>query len=127
MAEAYKIRMNLEALNIKVDHVGNFLQTTQMAAEVTRLIDSPYLMVLFDAYHMQYNEGALCYNLEKYIDQIGHIHVADCPGRHEPGTGEICYHNVYETLKRLGYQYRVGYELFPEKDTKTAVAAIMQD
>ncbi|WP_288849000.1 TIM barrel protein [Mitsuokella jalaludinii] len=127
LAEAYKIRMNLEALNIKIDHVGNFLQTTQMAAEVTRLIDSPYLMVLFDAYHMQYNEGALCYNLEKYIDQIGHIHVADCPGRHEPGTGEICYHNVYETLKRLGYQYRVGYELFPEKDTKTAVAAIMQD
>ncbi|MCI6607367.1 MAG: TIM barrel protein, partial [Mitsuokella jalaludinii] len=52
LAEAYKIRMNLEALNIKVDHVGNFLQTTQMAAEVTRLIDSPYLMVLFDAYHM---------------------------------------------------------------------------
>lgn len=98
-----------------------------MAAEVTRLIGSPYLMVLFDAYHMQYNEGALCYNLEKYIDQIGHIHVADCPGRHEPGTGEICYHNVYETLKRLGYKYRVGYELFPETDTKTAVAAIMQD
>ena len=127
LAEQYKIRMNLEALNIKVDHVGNFLQTTQMAAEVTRLIGSPYLMVLFDAYHMQYNEGALCYNLEKYIDQIGHIHVADCPGRHEPGTGEICYHNVYETLKRLGYKYRVGYELFPEKDTKTAVTAIMQD
>ena len=42
-------------------------------------------------------------------------------------TGEICYHNVYETLKRLGYKYRVGYELFPEKDTKTAVTAIMQD
>lgn len=127
LAEDYGIRMNLEALNIKVDHVGNFLKTTQMAAEVTRLIGSPYLMVLFDAYHMQYNEGALCYNLEKYIDQIGHIHVADCPGRHEPGTGEINYHQVYETLKRLGYKYRVGYELFPETDTKTAVQAIMKD
>ena len=127
LAEEYKIRMNLEGLNIKVDHVGNFLQTTQMAAEITRLINSPYLKILFDAYHMQYNEGALCYNIEKYIDQIGHIHIADCPGRHEPGTGEINYHNVYETLKRLNYQYRVGYELFPLKDTKTAVKAIMQD
>ena len=127
LAEEYGIRMNLEALNIKVDHVGNFLQTTQMAAEITRLIGSPLLMVLFDAYHMQYNEGALCWNLEKYIDQIGHIHVADCPGRHEPGTGEICYHGVYETLKRLGYKYRVGYELFPAEDTKTAVKAIMED
>ena len=127
LAEEYKIRMNLEGLNIKVDHVGNFLQTTQMAAEITRLINSPYLKILFDAYHMQYNEGALCYNIEKYIDQIGHIHIADCPGRHEPGTGEINYHNVYETLKRLNYQHRVGYELFPLKDTKTAVKAIMQD
>lgn len=127
LAEKYQIRMNLEALNIKVDHVGNFLQTTQMAAEIVKLIGSPYLMVLFDAYHMQYNEGALCYNLEKYIQQIGHIHIADCPGRHEPGTGEINYHNVYETLKKLGYKYRVGYELFPKTDTKAAVAAIMQD
>lgn len=127
LAEEYKIRMNLEGLNIKVDHVGNFLQTTQMAAEVTRLINSPYLMILFDAYHMQYNEGALFYNIEKYFDQIGHIHIADCPGRHELGTGEINYHAVYETLKRLGYQYRVGYELFPLTDTATAVKAIMQD
>lgn len=127
LAESYGICMNLEALNIKVDHVGNFLQTTQMAAEITRLINSPYLKVLFDAYHMQYNEGALCYNLEKYIDQIGHIHVADCPGRHEPGTGEINYHNVYQTLERLGYENRVGYELFPATDTKTAVEAIMND
>lgn len=127
LAEKHNIRMNLEGLNIKVDHVGNFLQTTQMAAEVTRLIGSPLLMVLFDAYHMQYNEGALCYNLEKYIDQIGHIHIADCPGRHEPGTGEIYYHAVYETLKRLGYKYRVGYELFPATDTSAAVKAIMQD
>jgi len=127
LAESYGIRMNLEALNIKVDHVGNFLQTTQMAAEITRLINSPYLKVLFDAYHMQYNEGALCYNLEKYIDQIGHIHVAYCPGRHEPGTGEINYHNVYQTLERLGYENRVGYELFPATDTKTAVEAIMND
>ena len=127
LAEEYKIRMNLEGLNIKVDHVGNFLQTTQMAAEVTRLINSPWLMILFDAYHMQYNEGALCYNIEKYFDQIGHIHIADCPGRHEPGTGEINYHAVYETLKRLGYKYRVGYELFPLTDTATAVKAIFQD
>ena len=127
IAEEHQIRMNLEALNIKVDHVGNFLQTTQMAAEITRLIGSPWLKVLFDAYHMQYNEGALSYQLETYFDQIGHIHIADCPGRHEPGTGEINYSSIYKLLDRLGYAYRVGYELFPETDTKTAVAAIMKD
>jgi hydroxypyruvate isomerase len=127
LAAQYNIRMNLEGLNSKVDHVGNFLQTTQMAAEVTGLIHSPYLKILYDAYHMQYNEGAICYHIEKYIDQIGHIHIADAPGRHEPGTGEINYSNVYQTLERLGYAGRVGYELFPETDTKTAVKAIMKD
>lgn len=127
IAEEYRIRMNLEALNIKLDHVGNFLRTTQMAAEITRLIGSPWLKVLFDAYHMQYNEGALSYQIETYFDQIGHIHIADCPGRHEPGTGEINYSSIYRLLERLGYEYRVGYELFPAVDTKTAVTAIMKN
>ena len=127
LAEEYKIRLNLEGLNITTDHVGNFLKTTQMAAEITRLINSPYLKILYDAYHMQLNEGSICDNLTKYIDQIGHIHIADAPGRHEPGTGEINYSNVYKVLEKLGYKNRIGYELFPEIDTKTAVKAIMQD
>lgn len=127
LAEKYQIRLNLEGLNITTDHVGNFLQTTQMAAEITRLINSPYLKILYDAYHMQLNEGSICDNITKYIDQIGHIHIADAPGRHEPGTGEINYANVYKLLEKLNYQYRVGYELFPKIDTKTAVEAIMKD
>lgn len=127
LAEQYDIRLNLEGLNITTDHEGNFLQTTQMAAEITRLINSPYLKILYDAYHMQLNEGSICDNIKKYIDQIGHIHIADAPGRHEPGTGEINYSNVYKLLEKLGYKNRVGYELFPKVDTKTAVKAIMQD
>ena len=127
MAEEYNIRLNLEGLNVTTDHVGNFLRTTQMAAEITRLINSPYLKILYDAYHMQLNEGSICDNIKKYIDQIGHIHIADAPGRHEPGTGEINYSNVYKLLHKLNYSYRVGYELFPQTDTKTAVKAIMAD
>ena len=127
MAEKYQVRLNLEGLNITTDHVGNFLQTTQMAAEITRLINSPYLKILYDVYHMQLNEGSICDTITKYIDQIGHIHVADVPGRHEPGTGEINYSNVYKVLKKLNYQYRVGYELFPLVNAKMAVQAIMQD
>lgn len=126
LAEKYQIHLNLEGLNITTDHVGNFLQTTQMAAEITRLINSPYLKILYDAYHMQLNEGSICDNITKYIDQIGHIHIADAPGRHEPGTGEINYSNVYKVLEKLGYTYRIGYELFPLTDTKTAVEAIMK-
>ncbi len=127
LAEDAGINLNLEALNITTDHVGNFLKYTQTGAEICRLIGSPKLKVLFDAYHMQLNEGHLCDTITEYIDQIGHVHVADAPGRHEPGTGEIQYKNVIRYLEACGYTGYVGYELFPLTDTKTAVAAIMRE
>ena len=125
IAEEEGIILNLEALNITTDHVGNYLENTQMAAEVVRLINSPNLKILYDIYHMQLNEGKVCDTLSKYIDTIGHIHIADAPGRHEPGTGELNYPNIIKHLQKLGYQYRVGAELFPETDSKTAAKAII--
>ena len=117
--------MNLEPLNITTDHVGNFLAHTQMAAEITRLIGSPMLKVLYDVYHMQLNEGSICDTIKAYGDQFGHIHVADAPGRHEPGTGEINYHNVFKCLEDIGYTGRIGFELMPKTTTAEAVKAIM--
>ena len=124
LAEESGIRLHLEALNVSVDHPGNFLQTTQMAAELTRLIGSPMLKILYDAYHMQLNEGSLCCNIRTYADQIGHVHIADAPGRHEPGTGEIRFQTVYACLEESGYTGLLGYELFPKTDTAAAVRAI---
>ena len=126
IAEREQINLNLEALNITTDHVGNFLTTTQMGAEICRLIDSPRLKLLYDVYHMQLNEGSLCDTISKYCDQFGHLHVADAPVRHEPGTGEIHYPKVLCHLEACGYKGFVGYELFPKTDTKTAVEAIMK-
>ncbi|MGM9623245.1 MAG: TIM barrel protein, partial [Butyricicoccus porcorum] len=127
IAEEEEMNLNLEALNITTDHVGNFLETTQMGAEICRLIGSPRLKLLYDVYHMQINEGCICDTISKYSDQFGHIHVADAPGRHEPGTGEINYTKVIRHLEACGYTGRVGYELFPSTDTKTAVKAIMEN
>ena len=125
IAEESGISMNLEPLNVTTDHVGNFLQTTRMAAELTRLIGSPKLKVLYDVYHMQLNEGSLCDNIRAYGDQLGHIHIADAPGRHEPGTGEINYVNVLACLEETGYTGLVGFELIPKSTTAEAVKAIM--
>lgn len=125
LAEKNEIHLNLEPLNIHVDHVGNYLETTQMAAEMVMLINSPNLKVLYDVYHMQINEGNLSENISKYWDQIGHIHVADTPGRHEPGTGEINYTYIFNLLEKLNYDGCIGYELFPKDTTKDAVNAIM--
>ncbi|MGI5849321.1 MAG: TIM barrel protein [Christensenellales bacterium] len=125
IAEESGVAMNLEPLNITTDHVGNYLRSTQMAAEICRLIGSPMLKILYDVYHMQLNEGSICDNISQFIDQIGHVHIADSPGRHEPGTGEINYHKVFAHLEETGYKGRVGFELFPESTTANAVKAIM--
>lgn len=125
LADAFGVNLNLEALNITTDHQGNFLTNTRMAAEICRQINSPRLKALYDVYHMQLNEGGICDTLSKYIDQIGHIHIADVPGRHEPGTGEINYPFVLRHLELLGYDGVIGYELFPQTTTEAAVRAIM--
>lgn len=125
IAEESGIQMNLEALNITTDHVGNFLAKTQMAAELTRMIGSPKLKILYDVYHMQLNEGCIGDTIKAYCDQMGHIHVADAPGRHEPGTGEINYAGVFRMLEENGYDGLIGFELFPLNSTAEAVKAIM--
>ena len=125
IAEESGIAMNLEALNITTDHAGNYLKTTQMSAEMCRLIGSPKLKILYDLYHMQLNEGSLCDNITRFADQLSHIHVADAPGRHEPGTGEINYTKIFYCLEDAGYTGRIGLELFPLDSTAEAVKAIM--
>ena len=124
IAEDSGVVMNLEALNITTDHVGNYLATTRMAAELTRMVGSPMVKVLYDVYHMQLNEGSLCDNIRAYGDQFGHVHVADAPGRHEPGTGEINYRSVFACLDEIGYKGLVGFELIPSTSTADAVKAI---
>jgi hydroxypyruvate isomerase len=124
IAEKEKITLVVEALNTEVDHAGNFLAFTRDSAEAVRLVNSPYIKVLYDVYHMQIMEGNIIDTLEKYIDTIAYIHIADVPGRHEPGTGEINYFNVMDTLRALKYDRTIGFELFPLNNSKEAVEAI---
>ncbi|MGI6779053.1 MAG: hydroxypyruvate isomerase family protein [Acetivibrionales bacterium] len=124
VAEKEKVNLVLEALNTEVDHVGNFLNNTRESSEIVRLVNSPYIKVLYDVYHMQIMEGNIIDTMKQYIDVIGYIHIADVPGRHEPGTGEINYKNVMGALRELGYNKIIGFELFPLKSSKEAVEAI---
>lgn len=124
LAEQAGIDLYLEPLNVTTDHPGNFLRDTRTAAELVRLVGSPRLRVLFDLYHMQLSEGHLCDTIRQYADTFGHVHAADAPGRHEPGTGEIAFPRVYQALEQAGYTGFVSYELFPARSTAEAVAAI---
>ena len=126
LAGKYGKKLHLEPLNIYTDHVGNYLKDTKTAVDLCDLIGSEYLDVLYDAYHMQIDEGRICDTLTENIHRIGHVHIADVPGRHEPGTGEINYGFVCSWLTQLGYDGIIGCELFPKTDTATAVKAIME-
>ena len=124
LAEQAGVDLYLEPLNVTTDHPGNFLRDTRTAAELVRLVGSPRLRVLFDLYHMQLSEGHLCDTIRQYADTFGHVHAADAPGRHEPGTGEIFYPAVLRCLEEIGYDGLIGFELIPASTTAQAVKAI---
>ncbi len=99
-----------ECLNVLVNHPGFFLVYSKDGAELVRRTDRPCIKFLFDIYHQQISEGNLIRNIQKYIKEIGHFHFADNPGRHEPGTGEINYKNVFKAIHETGYDGLVSCE-----------------
>jgi hydroxypyruvate isomerase len=98
----------IEVLNTYVDHQGYFLYYVRDAAEMIDRVGSPNVKILFDIYHVQVMEGNLIENIRMNIDRIGHFHIGDVPGRHQPGTGEINYRNVFKAIYDLGDRYQ-GY------------------
>ena len=123
-AEAAGITLCLEALNVETDHLGNFLRYTKDSAEIVRMVNSPNVKILYDAYHMYLNEGKIIETTRKYQDLIGCIHIADAPGRGEPGTGCINYRAVLQDLYDHGYDQMIAFELYPKNGSDAAVAAI---
>jgi hydroxypyruvate isomerase len=121
IVEEAGIMLILEPMNIRVDHKGHCLYGSEDAVRICREVDSPMIKINWDLYHMQISEGDLCGRLKEGIDQVGYIQVADHPGRHEPGTGEIYYPRVYKELKDLGYTGPIGLECSPATDEKSAV------
>ena len=124
--EEADITFILEPLNTVQDHVGNFLEDTRTAADLCACTGSDRIKVLYDAYHMYLNEGRIVEQTLKYLDRIGYIHIADSPGRHEPGTGAINYKRYFDFLAEAGFEGTIAFELYPETDTETAVAAIKE-
>ncbi len=121
MLEENEIVMVLETLNQLRDHQNFWLTTTDQAQLIIQAVDSPNVKQLYDIYHQQITEGNLIPNIRANIDLIGHFHVADNPGRHEPGTGEINYAFLFDLLDRLGYNGWVGCEYKPLTTTEAGL------
>ncbi|GHC29365.1 hydroxypyruvate isomerase [Aidingimonas halophila] len=106
-----------EPINTR-DIPGFFLNRTEQALGVFDEVGSDNLKLQYDIYHMQIMEGDLAPTLEKHQSRIAHIQIADTPGRHEPGTGEINYPFLFAHLDRLGYDGWVGCEYKPRTTTR---------
>ena len=100
-----------------------FLWSVPEAFEIVGKVGHPQVKFLYDFYHAQISGGNLIENLEKNIDKVGLVHVADVPGRHEPGTGEINYSNIYRKLAELKYSRYVTMEYIPRGDAVESLRA----
>lgn len=106
------IQLMLEPLNTR-DTPGFLIATTTQAMQVIDAVDSKNLFLQYDIYHAQVMEGDLARTLETLLPRIGHIQIADNPGRHEPGTGEINFPFLFRRLESLAYAGWVGCEYKP--------------
>jgi len=115
-AEAAGATVVVEAVNT-FENGPYLLCTTEQAVEFVKNVGRENVKIQHDLYHMQRMEGNLVANLREHIDHIGHVQIADSPGRGEPGTGEIQYPYVLGELERLGYEGYVGLEYNPTTET----------
>jgi hydroxypyruvate isomerase len=116
------VRLLLECIDPE-ENPKYFLTSAAEGIDIVREVNHPQVQFLYDIFHEQIAEGNLIEKLDKHIDVIGLIHVADVPGRHEPGTGEINYTNIYQKLAQLNYRHMVAMEFRPTGDPVATLRA----
>jgi hydroxypyruvate isomerase len=117
----HKLDLLIEPINDR-DLPGYFLTGTSQAAAVIAECGADNLFLQYDIYHMQRMEGDLAQTIRAYRPLIRHIQLADVPGRHEPGTGEINFPFLFRLLDELGYDGWIGCEYIPRADTVAGLA-----
>lgn len=115
-AEAAGVTLLIEPLNSEVDFPNHFLSSSYEGYELIEAIDSENVKLLYDFYHQQITEGNLINNIVDNIEHIGHFHIADVPQRHQPGTGELHFKNIFKKLDESSFDGYVGFEFDPESN-----------
>lgn len=110
------IALVVEPLNVKVDHAGYFLSTSEDSFGLIKMVDSPNVKILFDIYHQQITEGNILATIQDNLANIGHMHAAGNPGRNEITTGELCYERIFQAINDMGYAGYMGLEYRPTKE-----------
>lgn len=120
------INFVLEPLNTVIDHPGYYMADMRTASSLVRDVGSPRLSVLCDLYHLGVMGSDLGEIITTYLPEIGYFHIADFPGRHEPGTGAVDWSALLRLIQRRGYTGFVGFEYFPLRDADASLRAIQR-
>lgn len=115
------IRLTVEPVNNK-DVPAFYLTTTAQAMELFDQVAHPNLWLQYDIYHAQMMEGDLTATIRTHLPRIGHMQLADVPGRHEPGSGEIHFPNLFQFIEEAGYDGWIGCEYNPAGKTEQGLA-----
>lgn len=113
LLEANGMTAIVELLNSNVDHPGYFLNTVEDGVEMVQRVGSQHVKLLFDIYHVQVMQGNLIQRIRDSFQEVGQYHFADVPGRHEPGTGEVNFRNVFRAIYDLKYEGFITAEYHP--------------
>src|SRR5580658_9935338 len=116
------VRLLLETIDPE-ENPQYFLTEISEALEIVQETGHPQVRLLYDLYHEQIAAGNLIEKLEKSLPHLGLVHIADVPGRHEPGTGEINYQNIFRKLAELNYTGVTAMEFHPSGDPVTQLRA----
>jgi hydroxypyruvate isomerase len=111
------VTVMIEPINTRVDVPGYLLDSTALAEQCIARAARPNIRLQYDVYHMQIMQGDLLRSIEHLLPGIGHIQIADNPGRHEPGSGEIAFERLLPGIDALGYQGYIGCEYLPAAGT----------
>ena len=122
LAEAAGVTLLLEPLNDRVEHPGMFLVSTTLGLDIVEAVGSSHLRLLFDVYHSATMGEDLEAVLAGRMQLVGHVQVADQPGRNEPGTGSLDWGKVVGTLRALGYEGALGLEYRPTMPIEPSLA-----
>ncbi|MFW6056697.1 MAG: hydroxypyruvate isomerase [Chloroflexota bacterium] len=114
------IKLIVEAINSH-DIPGFYLNTTAQVLELLEAVDHPNAAIQYDIYHMQIMEGNLIKTMRQHLEKIEHMQLADVPGRHEPGTGEINFPNLFKAIDDMGYEGWIGCEYVPSGSTEQSL------
>jgi len=126
LAAGAQVQIVIEPID-PIENPKMYLTSVGEGFDIVREVDNPHVRVLYDFYHEQRAYGNLIEKLEKNFDLIGLVHIADVPGRHEPGSGEIDYLNIYRKLAQLKYDRFITMEFYPTQDPVATLKEARQE